>query len=434
MNSVVLFNPKINAYYLNLVAVAKFGPLANIFINYTHHMQPIKEVLNHNLGLLNKLIPLDIKPIISCYHPTTLVHLDVFKQQIKNLSGIYLLEYKHAPNIYYIGRSIDLTSRLSKHFKESYYTSQRTKLHTLMKSIGPEHLNIHILQTTVSSISLQIGIENQLLIKFDPILNKVGISKASAPYVRNFRGFLKNRQRPITNRTNKGEYITFLYFLTFNATTDKGHISFIGSYSSLTQVKNITGAPKNTITDYINTDYPKNGYLYYSPAILDLSQSFELTKKLIREMPYKYNKFIPVWAYKFNSEGKLELMNNKPFPSKQNFANFLNLNWHTVDENLNSLKPDSRQGVYSFDSPISKDQLKNINMKPSFLTPRYKMIYLYSSPNLELVNGKPFKLTQENSTILGINRSFFFDKLDTNKCFLFKGKSYLAYTDKLTKK
>jgi hypothetical protein len=125
--------------------------------------------------------------------------------------------------------------------------------------------------------------------EYKPILNtRFSYNNLRIHKFDNLLTFLKDRHRPITeSRTNKKEFTTYLYQYIIDSKPNKGHIKFIDYDSNLTKVKNITGIRQNTIVNYINTDYPKNGYLFYSSPLDNLLKYFNLLSKLITERPNK---------------------------------------------------------------------------------------------------------------------------------------------------
>lgn len=298
---------------------------------------------------------------------------EAFKKKIHNKGGIYMIQYKHAPSpplldlsldggggspkIFYLGRTTNFYYRLRNHFVKSNWLSSvaQSKFYSKISKIGWEHFNIHILKILDSNINLQIKVENKLLDKYKPVLNTILSANTVAPLpllpphikdrqeegegkVDNFTAFLRDRQRPILVKNKRKEFTTYLYKYNSDSKINSGtpsEIKFLGSYSNLIQIKNITGLDPGAVKTYINTDYPKNGYLfsstptppppYYRPAgggggIENLLDAFLLTKNLTLERPYKHKRIIPVWAYQINSKGKLELINNGPPPPPASYV------------------------------------------------------------------------------------------------------------------
>jgi hypothetical protein len=81
--------------------------------------------------------------------------------------GIYLIEYKYYPNIYYIGRTNQIKKRLYEHSK----AESNSKFHLFLRLTGIEQFNIHILEVCAET---KLGErETYYLQKYIPILNSV---------------------------------------------------------------------------------------------------------------------------------------------------------------------------------------------------------------------------------------------------------------------
>jgi hypothetical protein len=127
--------------------------------------------------------------------------------------------------------------------------------------------------------------------------------------------------------------------------------------------------------------------------------------------------------------------NGQPFESKRVFANYINFNDTLIDVYINSLKPDSNKGIYYFDSPITKEQEDSILKNPIFLKAYKQEIFLYNRLTMELINGKPFETIIAAVKFLTVDRSHFIEaRLDSNKPFIVKGVSYLAFRKELSSK
>jgi len=86
--------------------------------------------------------------------------------------------------------------------------------------------------------------------------------------------FLIARQRPILERNIKNQYPIYLYKFNYDLKLNSGEIKFLDFCSNLTKVKNITGLDYSSFKPFINTDYPKNGYLLYTKPLENLSEAF----------------------------------------------------------------------------------------------------------------------------------------------------------------
>ena len=89
--------------------------------------------------------------------------------------GIYAIQYKHNPNIFYIGRAFEFSTRLSKHIYNSLKDERlfTTNLfYNFVKAAGGwENFTFHILEFLPQNFILQIEKENFYFLKYNPILN-----------------------------------------------------------------------------------------------------------------------------------------------------------------------------------------------------------------------------------------------------------------------
>ena len=221
IKSLMLFNPKRSNYYSDLILIANKGfqflDLARVLNFFTKHRPIILELLNNNLKLYSDLKKMDKNPIISCLHLNDSKELEIFKKKVHKKGGIYMIQYKYAPNIFYLGRTTNFNARIRSHFLKSNLLNYRSKLYSAISKIGWEHFNIHILEILDSNINLQIKVENKWLEKYKPVLNSILTANTVAPRVDNFIAFLKDRQRPILERNNKKEFTTYLYEFNFDS-------------------------------------------------------------------------------------------------------------------------------------------------------------------------------------------------------------------------
>lgn len=75
------------------------------------------------------------KKIITCMDISDKFKRLAFLKEIGNQSGIYIIQYKKNPLIYYIGQSGKLKYRLVSHQRPSF-SSLKDKLHVLANLVG----------------------------------------------------------------------------------------------------------------------------------------------------------------------------------------------------------------------------------------------------------------------------------------------------------
>ena len=94
----------------------------------------------------------------SCLNYTDKVSKAKFLKEWGSKVGIYLIEYKYYPNIYYIGRTNQIKKRLYEHSK----AESNSKFHLFMRLTGIKDFNIHILEVCADFFLLFIAILNLL--------------------------------------------------------------------------------------------------------------------------------------------------------------------------------------------------------------------------------------------------------------------------------
>lgn len=120
IKSIVLFNPDLSTYYRDLILVANKGyhflDISNVWNYFPTHRQTINELLNNNSKKYLDLKKMDQKPKISCLNFMDLKEREAFKKKVQKKGGIYMIQYKYAPNILYLGRASNFNKRFTSHF------------------------------------------------------------------------------------------------------------------------------------------------------------------------------------------------------------------------------------------------------------------------------------------------------------------------------
>lgn len=108
------------------------------------HSLYIKELYKDRIASVK---PFDGKSIATCTDFLDKGLRSQFLKEWGSKSGIYLIEYKYDPSIYYIGRSSLLKNRLYDHFR----ANSINKFHLFLRLVGWEHFNVHIVEVCESS-------------------------------------------------------------------------------------------------------------------------------------------------------------------------------------------------------------------------------------------------------------------------------------------
>lgn len=426
--------PLINTYPIIYLPSIISNPLQHIFNKYPKHKDPIESLLNKRKGGYNSLIDIKQKPLFSCDNFGDLVKRHSFYKKIRGKGGIYMIKYKHCSKIFYIGRTLKFSTRFLTHYTKSQLnSSSNNQLYTLVNKIGWEHFTFNILEILPQNLDLQIKIENRYLTNNLPLLNKIMFAKIKALTLVGYKAFLKKRQRPIIEeRSTWGGVLVYVYKYVEETVNNEGKLQFIGSYYTYKLVTKITGIRSNDIGEYINTDISKNGYLFYSSPLTNLDFYYQLITKLMIENPNPHIKAVPIWAYTKNDKGEFILVNGKPFPNMLNFAYFINLSEVTIREYVNSLKPDSVNGIYYFTAPISDEIINSILNNPANLKNQTTKVYAYNGLTMELINGKPFDSIISTVNFFGLNKTTVYRNLDTFKASIWNEQYVYLFRNKLT--
>lgn len=91
----------------------------------------------------------------------------MFLKKYKNKGGIYLIQCKLDPKIYYIGRTKNFKKRLNAHLNSKL----NYKLYLFANLLGWSNFNFSIIE--ICDFSIQKERENFYLKKYLPILNTV---------------------------------------------------------------------------------------------------------------------------------------------------------------------------------------------------------------------------------------------------------------------
>ena len=95
----------------------------------SQHFLHIKNLYKDRIALVK---PFDRKPIATCTDYLDKAIKSKFLKEWGSKSGIYLIEYKQDPLVYYIGRSSLIKKRLYDHFK----ANSINKFHLFLRLVG----------------------------------------------------------------------------------------------------------------------------------------------------------------------------------------------------------------------------------------------------------------------------------------------------------
>ena len=126
---------------------------------------------------------------------------------------------------------------------------------------------------------------------------------------------------------------------------------------------------------------------------------------------------IPIYVYEANT---LELINNAPFDSLADAANYFGVDYRTIARNLDSNKITKRKGmlVYFFKKELDTDSSKQLLATiPTIADSRNynTKVWVYKADNLELINNCPFDSILSAVSYIGIAKSTLYRNLDSGK-------------------
>ena len=167
-------------------------PFTN-YINafFVHPFHTSNYYLSNNKNILDSLLNSRLAPVIPFTHPV-LITCDNFLNQTErnsffsklsdlilekkenDLGVIYIFQYKHDPNIYYIGRTNILRTRLINHLSKYKFD----KFHIISRNLGWENFSLSVIE--INNYSKLIERENYYLCYYKPLLNTVFRSFYSA--------------------------------------------------------------------------------------------------------------------------------------------------------------------------------------------------------------------------------------------------------------
>lgn len=199
---------------------------------------------------------------------------------------IYIIEYKHNPLIYYIGRTTLLKRRFNNHLK----ADSGSKLHVFLNLVGWEHFNISIVE--VCSPEVQGARENYYLQKYLPILNTTFSSSfsESAIYASLTSKLvaLKSAQDHVSGQAIP----TYVYGI-----NNKGISKTFVKYNSLTEASSNEKVARGTVGTFRDTNVPFRDKLYFSKPIIDFELTFNLVKSASKDLKLNSNIAKGVLAY-----------------------------------------------------------------------------------------------------------------------------------------
>jgi len=344
-----------------------------------------------------------------------------------SVSCIYLIEYKHNPLVYYIGRTNLFKRRISNHL----LANSKNKFHLFINLIGWEHFKTSIIE--VKPVT-ELGVrENYYLQKYLPLLNTTFSSSFSETQIyetlTNKLLNLKNNSVIYENGKSKEVYV-------YNILKD--HIdSNYNKYKSIAETSQGQKIARGTISLYMDTNIPFKGKLYYSNPIFHLKEIFDLVKNISNELNLNSNIAKKVWAYDAKT---LELIKGSPFISKSQASKVLSISRDVISYFIDTNKAEGIKGTYLFSNQLNCEEInKLLNNVDSLKLGNKKEVWIYDAETLKLVNNMPYASLKLAAEYLEVEYRTIKRHLDTKiytpkKVYLFSKELDLATKKQLLEK
>lgn len=298
------------------------------------------------------------KVLISCLNILDLEKRTEFFDSLKELpnydkGGIYLLQYKHDPFVYYIGRTSSFSVRFKSHIKHK--TSD--KFHVFANLVGWNNFTVSIIEICDKS---EHGLrENFYLQKYLPLLNSTFNSNFSEISVyETLRNILKSRQETRLNSYPAAPVEVLVYSYS-GANIDKNYRNFI----SISEACKHTKISRSTISAYLDTNVPIKGLLFFSKHIEDLKLTLCLVKESEKSLPLSDLESKPVWVYSIDSDNEVSLVNNEPFKSRELTAKFLNTSHKMVRYYMDSWEGKGYRGYFLFSRQLTDKEINSLGLR-----------------------------------------------------------------------
>jgi len=212
-----------------------------------------------------------------------------FLKEYGSNSGIYIIEYKYDPLIYYIGRTTLFKRRFHNHLK----ADSGSKLHLFLNLVGWEHFNISIVEICTTS---KLGSrENFYLQKYLPILNSVFSSSITEVLInktlKSKLEDLKLSNYSLSSADTKNRVPLYIYDI-----DDNGINQYAIYFSSIKEASLALGINPTSLSQYKDTSVPYRNKLVYSNPIEDFDKVFEFSQKNTPQGLLNVVKPVKIWA------------------------------------------------------------------------------------------------------------------------------------------
>lgn len=410
-------------YNFNIESKRFYSKTTPLYDSKFNFQQDINIELNEDLRILHSLyikdlfkdravpvIPFDSNLILATCNLGDVEERSTFLKEWGSEGGIYIIEYKYNPLIYYIGRTTLIKRRMNNHIK----AEAKSKFHVFLNLIGLDHFKFSILEICSPDIAEQGKRENYYLQKFLPILNTTFSSSyvESAIYTSLTNKLIslksKNYNPKDTNTQISNKPIT-IFVYSFDE--DKGINSIYDKYNSMAEASKIEKIAYNTLLLFRDTNVPFRGKLYYTKTIIDFNSILDQIKNNLKDVKIYSNIAIKVWAYDAKT---LTLLEGSPFQSKSQAANHIGISRDVVNYFLDTKKPEGVKGTYLFSRPLEYIEIESLKELSESITLGNKVkVWAYDAKILDLINNEPFFSISAAADYFNVNYRTISRNLDT---------------------
>lgn len=371
------------------------------------HQAAIKELYRDRLAPVK---PFSEKLLASCSNILDIEQRAKFFMQLEEKGGIYILQYKHDPLVYYIGRTSSFSFRLKSHIKHKL----TDKFHVFGNLVGWDNFTVGIVEISDKE---NLGLrENYYLQNYLPLLNSTFSSNFSETAIfQTLRNVLKSKQFLAKDSTSNDKSIysgiSIWVYEFLNTHIDPTPVKYI----STSEACKHTGIARTTISRYMDTLVPTKGLLFFSKPLVDIDSSFKQAKKNSEELTLDPNISKQVWVYTV-SNNKVILVNDQPFCSRGLTAKYLGTTHRVVRYSMDCWRGKGFNGYYLFSYPLTTQQaesllelhLSNVNIPGVRIE-----VWAYCAKTLELINNSHFTSMQKAADYFNVVYTTIARHLDT---------------------
>ena len=350
------------------------------------------------------VIPFDSNLILASFNLSDIKERSGFLKEWGSKGGIYLIEYKYNPLVYYIGRTTLFKRRINNHIK----AETTSKFHAFLNLIGLEHFKFSIVE--ISSPSEQGKRENYYLQKFLPLLNTTFSSSfsESAIYM-SLTDKLTSLKSTTLGQTQKSNQPIPIF--TYTLCKDKGINPTYIKYNSISEASTKEKIAYGTVLLFRDTNVPFRGKLYFTKSIIDFNSTLDLVNNTLKDVKIISNVAQKVWAYDALT---LNLIKGSPFESKTQASNILNFSKNVLNYFIDTNKPEGIKGTYLFSKPLKESEIQSLKKLSEDITLGNKIkVWAYDATTLDLINNEPFPSITVAADYFNINYRTINRHLDT---------------------